>query len=68
MMIFPLSIPAKIVLILIMIFIGMIWSMMTYPDWWKRRIRKGDRQSKLLKALDSFSEAKQRKKARKARR
>lgn len=67
MMIFPLSWPAKIVLMLICIFIGMIWSMMTWPEWWKRRFRK-DRQSKLLKALDTFHDAKERKKLRKAKR
>ncbi len=65
MMIFPLSWPAKIVLMLIAVMIGLIWSMMQYPEWWKRRIRRGS-QSKLLKALDSFQDAKERKKQRKA--
>jgi len=67
MIIFPLSIPAKIVFILIACFIGAIWSMMTYPDFWKRRFRKGNQQSKFLKALNKFSDAKERKKIRKAR-
>jgi hypothetical protein len=67
MMIFPLSIPAKIVLILICMFIGMIFSMMQWPEFWKRRFRQ-DRPSKLLKALDTFQAAKERKKLRKAKR
>jgi len=67
MMIFPLSIPAKIVFVLVCLFIGMIFSMMQWPDFWKKKFRKGNQQSKLLKALDSFSEAKERKRLRKMR-
>ena len=65
MMIFPLSIPAKIILIIIAFFIGMIWSMMTYPEFWKRKFRKSNQQSKFLKALTTFADAKERKKIRK---
>lgn len=65
MIIFPLSISAKIVLILIACFLAMIWSMMTYPQFWKRRFRKSNQQSKFLKVLTTFSDAKERKKFRK---
>ena len=40
MHIFPLSIPAKIVLVLIAIFLGLIWSMLQWPGWWKKHFRK----------------------------
>lgn len=35
MKIFPLSIPGKIVLILIAIAIGLIWSMLQFPEKWR---------------------------------
>lgn len=38
--IFPLSVPGKIVLILIAIFLGLIWSMFQYPATWKRLLGK----------------------------
>jgi hypothetical protein len=40
MIIFPLSIPGKIVLILIAIVLGLIWSMLQWPDFWKRKLGK----------------------------
>jgi hypothetical protein len=67
MMIFPLSVFAKIALVLIMLFIIMIYTMMAYPEFWKRRFRQ-DRPSRFVKALDSFQAAKERKKLRKANR
>ena len=40
MIIFPLSWPAKIVLILIALFLGLIFSMLQWPGWWRKHFRK----------------------------
>ena len=41
--IFPLSIPGKIALTLIAVFLGLIWSMMQWPAWWKKKLGKKDK-------------------------
>jgi len=39
-MIFPLSWPAKIALIFIALFLGLIWSMFQWPQWWHAKLGK----------------------------
>lgn len=53
MVIFPLSVPGKIVLMLIAILLGLIWSMLQFPGMWKRLMRKGG-QSRFYKAMDAL--------------
>lgn len=55
MIIFPLSWLGKIVLIIIAVFLGMIWSMLQWPDWWIKRLRKNSK-SKFLKELKEKKE------------
>lgn len=38
--IFPLSPLGKVILILIAIALGVIFSMLQWPDWWKKHFRK----------------------------
>ena len=71
MIIFPLSIPGKIVLIIIAAIIGLIWSMLMWPEWWKAKLRKGGH-SQYLKNVERIeakvkakAEAAKRKKAKK---
>lgn len=45
---FPLSVGGKIALILIAIALGIIWSMLQWPEFWKARLRK-EGQSQFLK-------------------
>ena len=47
--IFPLSIPAKVALILIAVFIGLIWSYFAFPGWWRKfyQDREAKRQARL---------------------
>lgn len=40
MIIFPLSIPGKIILILIAVVLGLIFSMIQWPQFWKNLLRK----------------------------
>lgn len=40
MIIFPLSVPGKIVLILVAIALGLIWSMLMWPAAWRKLLRR----------------------------
>ena len=40
--IFPLSVPGKIVLFLVAIVLGLIWSMMVWPDAWRKMLKNDD--------------------------
>ena len=40
MIIFPLSWPGKIVLILVAIALGLIWSMLMWPAAWRKLLRR----------------------------
>ena len=62
--IFPLSIPGKIVLTLIAISLGIIWSMLQFPSFWKKRFREGS-DSKLLKKFERLDALKKTKKIQK---
>lgn len=55
--IFPLSVVGKVVLIIIAITLGIIWSMLQFPAFWKRVLRKG-KKSKILKDDEPENEKK----------
>jgi hypothetical protein len=40
MIIFPLSTPGKIILILIAIALGLIWSQLMWPGYWRKLFKK----------------------------
>lgn len=42
MIIFPLSVPGKIVLVLVAIVLGLIFAMMQWPEFFKKHFRKGE--------------------------
>ena len=42
MIIFPLSTPGKIVLILVAIALGLIWSQLQFPGWWRKFFKKNE--------------------------
>jgi hypothetical protein len=43
MIIFPLSMPGRIVLVLIAIFLGLIFWMLWKPEFWRRVFKKKDK-------------------------
>lgn len=40
MILFPLSPAGKVILILIALAIGLIWSMLQWPEWWRKKLKK----------------------------
>jgi hypothetical protein len=46
MVIFPLRWPAKIVLMLIAVVLGLIWSMLSFPKIWRKMLGKSDKNEK----------------------
>lgn len=50
--VFPLSWPGKVVLLLIAVVLAIIWSMLQFPMWWKKKIRGGEK-SKFYKMMDN---------------
>lgn len=46
--VFPLSPAGRVVLIIIAIVIGLIWSMLMWPNWWKKVFGKSTDQPQVV--------------------
>ena len=42
MKVFPLSVPAKIILFIIAIMLGIIWARLAKPQWFKKKEKGGE--------------------------
>ena len=58
--IFPLGVGGKIVLCLIAVAVIAIWSMLQWPEWWKRKFGKGKVETKEVVEPPKMDEEKRR--------